>query len=402
MSGFPRLGTVRSDSLYEFARRMIDGENGKLLIGEYKSFIETVTPAETMQILDRLLSEGYSFELVKRNVGKIINVFFKSLNENKWYKPVEGHFIYYLMLENREVEKIISEVRPAIRSILKGSATGQEVTRIILQTFIKRLRDYELHYIKKENILFPFLEKSFPEYRCLKLMWSFHDEFRESLKVLGSELQSANPDKEILNRELGRLFFVIFPIIFREEQIVFPVSISVIPEKEWEEMLEQSLETGWCYGIKPLIKKNMGNPLLNTDRMIDLDTGSLSPEQLVQLLNNLPVDIVYVDQNDEVRYFSGTKHRIFPRLKAIIGRKVQNCHPPESVHIVNEIIEAFRGGTKDHADFWIQIKGRFIHIRYFALRNQQGEYMGTIEVSQDVTEIRELKGDKKLLDWNKK
>ncbi len=119
----------RSDNLFDFARRMVDGESGKLLIGEYKSFIETVTPAETMQILDRLLSEGYSFELVKRNVGKIINVFFKSLNENKWYKPVEGHFIYYLMLENREVEKIISEVRPAIRSILKGAGTGQEVTR---------------------------------------------------------------------------------------------------------------------------------------------------------------------------------------------------------------------------------------------------------------------------------
>ena len=119
------------------------------------------------------------------------------------------------------------------------------------------------------------------------------------------------------------------------------------------------------------------------------------------MLNELPVDITFVDEHDEVRYFSGARHRIFPRSKAIIGRKVQNCHPPESVHIVNEIVEAFRNGTKSHADFWIKMKGRFIHIRYFALRDEQGCYKGTIEVSQDATEIRALEGEQRLLDWNK-
>jgi DUF438 domain-containing protein len=118
------------------------------------------------------------------------------------------------------------------------------------------------------------------------------------------------------------------------------------------------------------------------------------------LLNNLPVDITFIDENDEVLYFSGAKDRIFPRSKAIIGRKVQNCHPPESVHIVNEIITAFRNGQNDHADFWIQMKSRFINIRYFALRNEQGLYKGTIEVSQDVTEIRSLQGECRLLEWN--
>jgi len=118
------------------------------------------------------------------------------------------------------------------------------------------------------------------------------------------------------------------------------------------------------------------------------------------MLNNLPVDITFVDEHDEVCYFSGAKHRIFPRSKAIIGRKVQNCHPPKSVHIVNEIIAAFRTGKKDHADFWIQMKGSFIHIRYFALRNESGEYKGTIEVSQDATDVRQLQGERRLLDWN--
>lgn len=112
------------------------------------------------------------------------------------------------------------------------------------------------------------------------------------------------------------------------------------------------------------------------------------------------MDITFVDENDEVKYFSGSKHRIFPRGKAILGRKVQNCHPPESVQIVNEIVAAFRSGKKDHAGFWIKMKGRFIYIRYFAMRNEHDEYRGTIEVSQDVTEIRELQGEQRLLDWD--
>jgi DUF438 domain-containing protein len=119
------------------------------------------------------------------------------------------------------------------------------------------------------------------------------------------------------------------------------------------------------------------------------------------LLNSLPVDITFIDENDEVQYFSDGRTRIFPRSEAIIGRKVQNCHPPESVHIVNEILNTFRNGQKDHADFWIQMKDRFISIRYFALRNEQGEYKGTIEVSQDVTGLRSLHGERRLLEWSK-
>lgn len=398
MSEHINNNTGRSGRLYEFARRLIDGENGRLLIGEYATFIETVTAAETMQLLDSLLQHGYSVSEVKRNVGKIINVFYKSLNGTSWNRPGEGHFLYYLMKENREVEKIIAEVRPSIRSVLKGEGTGVEKIDQ-LRIFINRLREYELHYIKKENILFPYLERSFAQHRCLQIMWSFHDDFRDSLKILESALQNSPPDRQVLNKELGRLFFVIFPIIFREEQIVFPVAFNTLEENAWIEMLEQSFETGWCYNIKPLIKEDIGNSLFKTTGMVNLLTGFLSPEQLRLLFNNLPVDITFVDQNDEVSYFSGAKHRIFPRSKAIIGRKVQNCHPPESLHIVNEIISSFRNGTRDHADFWITMKGRFIYIRYFALRDEQQDYKGTIEVSQDVTDIRNLHGEKRLLDW---
>jgi DUF438 domain-containing protein len=132
---------------------------------------------------------------------------------------------------------------------------------------------------------------------------------------------------------------------------------------------------------------------------LELETGHMTPEQVNLLLTRLPVDVSFVDENDTVVYYSQTPERIFPRSPAVIGRKVQNCHPPASVHIVNNILEAFRSGKKDTAEFWIEIKGKFIHIRYFAVRDKQGRYKGCLEVSQDVTGIRSLRGQKRLLDW---
>lgn len=401
MSEYINNSTERLEKLYEFAHRLVDGENGKLLIEEYKPFIETITAPETMQVLDTLLVNGYTVEKLKSNVGKIINVFFKSLSAHEWKKPGEGHFLHYLMLENREAEKKMSEIRGVTKLVFKQEISGDSMLFAKLLVLIEDLKEYELHYLKKENILFPYLEKTFSQYRCLQLMWSFHDDFRKSLKVLETLLRSKIPDKQKINTELGKLSFVVLPIIFREEQIVFPVALRSIPEKAWTEMLEQSFETGWAFNIKPAKQKAAEVLHDSINGLINLGTGFLNAGQLILLLNNLPVDITFVDENDEVRYFSGGKHRIFPRSNAIIGRKVQNCHPPESVHVVTEIVEAFRKGTKDKAEFWIQMKGKFIHICYYALRSEKGEYKGTIEVSQDVTEIRGLEGEKRLLDWKK-
>lgn len=386
------------NSLYDFAHRLIDGENGKMLIETYQQSISTVNAVDAMQVFDRLLKERYPVEKVKANVGKIINVFFKALSADHWTKPDEGHFMYYLMLENREVEKLIADIRPYIKMFLKPDASEVNESLQKLRDFISKVKEYELHYIKKENILFPYLEKTFAQHRCLQLMWSFHDDFRRSVKALELLLQPARPDVNAVNIELGKLFFVIMPIIFREEQIVFPVAIRAIPHKIWNEMLEQSKEVGWCYGVKPQYSgRTSGKEVFNG--LVNLGSGFLKPEQIILLLNNLPVDITFVDENDEVCYFSEAKDRIFPRSKAIIGRKVQNCHPPESVHVVTQIVEAFRNGTKDHADFWIQMKNHFIYIRYFAMRNENGQYKGTVEVSQDVTDIRALQGQQRLLDW---
>lgn len=400
MSDFIKNPHDRLNALSDFGRSFVKGEDGRILIEKYQSEIGTVTPHETMYVLDSLILEGFTIEHMRSYTGKIINVFFKSLHEWNWEKPGKDHFLHYLMLENREAEKIIKKLRIVIREFFHGANPDMPVLLESFRQLISKLGEYELHYIKKEIILFPYIEKTFPQYRCLQLMWSFHDDFRRSIRKLESLLQLELPDKDSVSKELGKLFFVVLPIIFREEQIVFPVALGALPDHAWQDMLNQSAGTGWCYIEPPSEIASSLKPMYSSS-LIDLKSGSLGAEQIILLLNNLPVDLTYVDENDEVRYFSSGSHRIFPRSNAIIGRKVQNCHPPASMHIVNEIIDSFRKGIKDQAEFWIKMKDRFIHIRYFALRNEKSEYRGVIEVSQDVTSIRSLEGERRLLEWEK-
>lgn len=388
----------RKSAIENFTLQLIGSGDGKKLMDENQEILSTVTPFETMQVLDTLLVSGIPVEKVKAGVGKILNAFSKSLSSYRWEKPGEGHFLHYLMLENREAEKIMNEIKSINKKIFKGETAEHAALTSKLRRLMLKLRDFELHYIKKENILFPYIEKAFPRYHCLQIMWSFHDDYRRTLKKINLNLDDAHPDYDLLNKEIGKLFFVILPLIFREEQIVFPVALNAIPESAWDEMMQQSYDQGWCY-IRPPEKSASASIKPEPEGLIDLGSGMLTREQLTLLLNNSPADVTFIDENDEVRYFSESKDRIFPRSRAIIGRKVQNCHPPQSLHVVNEIIAAFRSGEKEHADFWIQVKGRFLYIRYLAMRNQAGEYKGTLEISEDITRARELVNERRLLKW---
>jgi len=133
--------------------------------------------------------------------------------------------------------------------------------------------------------------------------------------------------------------------------------------------------------------------------MINLSQGHLTAEQIDLMLKNLPFDVTFVDENDTVQYYSDTSHRIFPRSPGVIGRKVQNCHPPKSVHVIEDIIQSFREKKKEAAGFWIQMKGLFVHIRYFPVYGENGEYKGVIEISQEISDIRKLEGERRILDW---
>lgn len=401
MSEFLSHHSDTTRSLVQYCTRLIHGENGRELFDAYRSQIECVESEEVMEVLDYLLQSEIPFEKIKGNVGKIMNVFYKSLDSQNITYPDESHFLRYLMAENRAMETRMQEIKTALKALSLASGIEKPGVLANLLDKVNGLQPYELHYIKKENILFPHIERNFPSFRCLQLMWSFHDDFRRSLKELKRLLSMENPDETAINQEMGRLFFVVLPVIFREEKVVFPVALRYLPDDVWQDMMEQSFETGWCFIPQPsdVASGKLPDKHTSGEGLVNLDTGALLPSEIILMMENLPVDITYIDENDVVRYFSGAKHRIFPRSKAIIGRKVQNCHPPSSVHIVNEIVEAFRSGEREVAEFWIQMRGRFIHIRYFALYDKDRHYKGTIEVSQDVTGIRDLTGERRLLQW---
>ncbi len=230
-------------------------------------------------------------------------------------------------------------------------------------------------------------------------MWSFHDDIRISLKKLISILSENSYELKEFNRLIGDIFFKMFAIIFREERILFPYMLETIPEETLNSLFEESIDIGFPYYTPENIISITKKELEINQANINLKTGNLTAEQIILIFNHLPVDVTYVDENDEVKFFSTPKKRIFTRTNAIIGRKVSNCHPPDSVHVVEQIIESFKNGTKDKASFWIKMKGEYILIQYFAARDEDGNYKGVIEVSQEIEEIRNLKGEKRLLDW---
>jgi hypothetical protein len=192
-------------------------------------------------------------------------------------------------------------------------------------------------------------------------------------------------------------------MIYREEEILFPMSLDVLSDSEWYAIFKQSPEYGFCL-YDPAEDWQPSGDIEDSEQTIDqeriqLPSGSLTPSELTTILNSIPFDLTFVDKDDRVRYFTQGRERIFSRSRAILGRKVQLCHPPSSVHIVEQILEDFRSGRQNRAPFWINLKDKFIHIEYFALRDQDGEYLGTLEVSQDLTRKRSLEGEQRLLSY---
>lgn len=236
-------------------------------------------------------------------------------------------------------------------------------------------------------------------------MWSLHDDIRRTLKEIIGLLEDPSTEWNDFNPILGKYYSLVFRMIQKEDIIIFPVATETVSDESWHEMHLQSFEYPFPF-IKTPQKPVEEKPEDKTEESVLVapgrfvaETGNMSLEQVLLVFNHLPVDITVVDENDRVLFFNKPKERFFPRSPAIVGRSVNNCHPPESVHIVEEIVETFRKGERDTAMFWIELKGRFVLIQYFALRNEKGEYKGVMEVGQDATEIRKLEGQRRLLNW---
>jgi DUF438 domain-containing protein len=332
----------------------------------------------------------------------VINVFYKSLANYSWEWPGKNSFMDFLMQENHAlIEKL-----EGIKEILKDKSRKDMKKELIPRIY--ELQEFNQHYFKKENILFPFLEKKMKKFDGLAIMWALHDEARAELKKVIECLESEACSEAELNTELGKLFFAMYGLAQKEELILFPAASEIITESEWIEMQRQSLEYEFPFIEKPepgierdSISADMNKTIsgFTEDCHFVTETGTLDFEQMLAIFNALPIDLTFVDENNKVKFFTKPKDRIFPRSPAIIGRDVEKCHPPESVHVVIKILDAFKAGTQDNAIFWIKVKGRMVLIQYFALRNSKGKYLGTLEVSQDITEVVKLEGERRLLQF---
>lgn len=379
----------RIETLKEIIRDLHRGVDVKILRRRFLEIIRDVAPTEIANMEQRLISEGMPEEEVKRLCDVHVAVFRESLEDKVVPGLPAGHPIHTMMLENRRAESIIRRIQ-AVHDI--------DRERAALADMLDDLARIEVHYTRKENQLFPILEAhgiSGPS----KVMWALHDDIRAMMKEVTEKVREGRSTP----LEVQALLKMINDMIYKEEHILFPMSLDALGESDWAKVRDGEEEIGYAW-VSPAEWRPSGETYqekLPPEKVgsVSLDTGMLTADQINLMLTHLPVDISFVDEDDKVAYYSQTEDRIFPRSPGIIGRRVQNCHPPKSVHIVEKILSEFKAGSRDSAEFWIQMKGRFIHIRYFAVRDREGAYRGTLEVSQDVTSIRGLEGEKRLLEW---
>lgn len=397
MSELSNTKTHRLKKLLEVSILTIETGNAKSFIDANKSFLNTVVPSDFITLFHELIIQGHSISTLKTASNKILNIFHQSIKNYPSLKPSKGSFIELMVLNNKAMDEVLDEIT-AVFKVFNKNQEDQKLRGELLALF-EKLSQFANHYTIKENVLFPVIEKYWEDYRCIQLMWSFHDDIRKNIKAIIQQLQGEY-EADIFNPLIGDVFFNMHSIMFREDLILFPFLLETIEEQTIERMIREGNDIGYPYVLPTMKQETVSTNTPNVDpKKIDLKTGVLSIEQIILIFNHLPVDITYVDENDTVQYFSTPKHRIFPRTTAIIGRNVSNCHPPESVHVVEQIVASFKSGEQSHADFWIKMKGLYILIQYFAIRDQENTFRGVVEVSQEISEIKALEGEKRLLDW---
>jgi DUF438 domain-containing protein len=387
---------AREDILKDIIRDLHAGKDMDELKNRFQELIQDVEPTEIAQMEQKLIQEGMPEDEVKRLCDVHVKIFEESLEKHELPGAPPGHPVHTFMKENRKAEEIIDDLKTTI---------GEKKDITALSKKLPELEKINFHYLRKENQLFPLLEKkgvSGPS----SVMWAIHDDIRKQFKSVWALFTSTDsPDIQNIETQLNTLIKLIVDMIYKEERILFPMALETLSKDEWIKVKKGEEEIGFSWvepdpGWDSGSKEETKAAPVEENQRLNLQTGTLSLEQVNLMVNHLPVEISFVDENDEIRFYSNSKgHRIFPRSPGVIGRKVQNCHPRKSVHLVENILEAFRSSKKDAADFWLALNDRFIFIRYFAVRDEQGNYKGTLEVTQDITEVRQLQGEKRLLDW---
>jgi hypothetical protein len=411
MSGLINNSEKRKEQLQKLILKLHQGSSSEDVRTELVSVLKQVPYGEVVEVEQKMISEGI---LTEQEVLKFCDLHTEALGGNIDLSAMQivppGHPVDTFKQENKALLEQVKEARTLLEKFDELSSE-KDIPEFFddVRSRFNNLMDVDKHYLRKENLLFPFLEKhgiTGPP----KVMWGKDDEIRELLKGCFEGLET----KDEINPEEAEMLvqMVLLPtlkamedMVTKEEEILLPMSLDKLTDMEWYQIQKDTPQIGFCLYDPPFDWKP-GNieetPEADEgDGMINLPSGNMTKEELVAILNTLPVDITFVDKGEKVRFFSQNKERIFTRNRSILNRDVKMCHPPSSVSVVEKIQDDFRNGREDHAPFWINLKGRFIHIEYFALRGGDGEFLGTLEVSQDLTGKRALEGEQRILSYAK-
>jgi DUF438 domain-containing protein len=393
----------RIETLKEIITKLHSGADPDTVKQEFGDLLADVGVSEIAAMENSLMAEGMPQEEIQR----MCDVHAAVLGGAAPHGPTEvpaGHPVHTFRLENGRIREIVSTYRDAVESLASGEADAAVDQ---LKSAHEGLAGVEVHYLRKEYLVFPYLEKAGiagPP----KVMWGVHDEIREKIGATGELLEDIDElDGEALalaaETVVRPMLEQVEGMTDKEDRILWPMTLEHLSAQDWEAVRTQWDEFGqglvepagvWMPVLPELPEKAVEVP---ADDAITMPSGHLSLRQLTALLNTLPFDVTFVDADGRVGFFSEGDDRIFARNRAIIGRRVEDCHPPKSVHIVEQVVDDLKSGRRDVAEFWIQMGDRFVHIRYFAVRDPAGEFLGTLEVTQDIAPLRQLEGERRLL-----
>lgn len=387
----------RKNVIKELLKQLHAGKSVDEVKAQFEDAFDGVSASEISEAEQALISEGLAVEEVQRLCDVHAAVFKGSVEQIHAPQAAEtaGHPAHTLKAENRALEQLIDKrIRPHIAAMTAGDKGAAEA----LAADFEALRQIDTHYVKKEMLLFPYMEK-YGITAPPKVMWGVDDEIRALVKQAGQLIAAGDAAASTKAEEaVDKLA----EMIFKEENIMLPMLLEVLTTEEWKHIADQSGELGYCLIPEPPVwqpieVKAQAPAAAVQAGDVTLPTGFLSVQEITALLDTLPVDITFVGKDDTVRYFSQGAERVFPRTKAIIGRKVADCHPPASVHIVEDIVADLKSGKKDHEDFWIRMGEKLVYIRYYAVRDAAGEYLGVLEVTQDIAPVQQITGEKRLV-----
>jgi DUF438 domain-containing protein len=400
MSKFINNREFRKDTIKNIIMQLHEGKSVDEVKKQFEDVFNGVAAAEISEVESALVQEGIPVEEIQKLCDVHAAVFKGSIEEihdqETKLENIPGHPLNTLIKENKEIQKMVDELTSL--NFESSDNFGK------VKEKINELLKISIHYRKKENLIFPYMEK-YGMTTPPKVMWGVDDEIYAEIKSIKETIEKGSYDDKEVAERIKEVTQKIEEMIFKEENIMLPMLVDELTQDEWKAIADGSHEFGFLIANVQEWKPQPGNIALQKeekttgkgDGIIKLPTGSFTIEELECMLNTLPFDITFVGKDDAVKYFSQSAERIFPRTNAVIGRNVSNCHPPASVHIVEKIVEDFKAGEKDHEDFWIRMKGLYVYIRYFAVRDKNGEYLGVLEVTQNIKPIKELEGEKRLV-----